>query len=242
MIYPRGITKAAFWAGPNAAPIVSDSLPSVNTNAFGVSDLGEVAGWGLDAGGSQVAFVWRPLTAPAGLLRLPTFGVQETQAYDIIKGWVVGTANDGVHGQVAVRWQIAGGAPMVLSPPGLGFVSRAYGISPNGQQIVGYDELNPGTFVFGAALWTPPGGESIYGPSSTEWPKELRDINDLGVEVGKADVNGVANPWVHLNGLYATTLSIPAGQSAEAFSINAACEIVGWGSGSAWLWVPSRCP
>ena len=245
MSYRNGISRPAFWPSARSLPVVSDSLPSVNTHAFAVSDQGDVVGWGLDGGGAQVAFLWRPLTAPTGLTRLASFGIQQTQAYDINGRWIVGAANDGVHGLVAVRWRVGGGAPQILSPSGLGFEGRAYGLSPNGRRIVGFDELNPGTAVFGASMWTPPGGESVFGPTSYWNPTELRAVTDSGVAVGAADVNGVATPWVYRDDPtagYGLTLDVPASQSARALSINKACEIVGWGSGAAWLWVPSRCP
>jgi hypothetical protein len=248
MLYAGSIQRAALWPNPTAAPFVLDSLPSVNTNAFGVSDLGDVTGWGLDPAGGQVAFVWRPLINSLAMTRLQNLGINEAQAYDITNNWVVGAANDGIHGMVAVRWRIKGGAPQTLSAPGLGGWGTAYGITPNGAKIVGFDDVSPGRFLPAAAMWTPPGGESIYGPTPFWWSQELRDQNDLGVAVGVADttgLGGIATPWVIRDDPtlgYATTLPIPAGQSGEAFSINASCEIVGWGSGSAWVWVPSRCP
>lgn len=239
MLYPGGVTRIAFWLNSTGAlPIVSDSLPSPNTNAFAVTNASEVVGWGY-AGAQQVAFLWRPVTVPQGLTRLSTLGIQETQAYDITAGWIVGTANDGVHGQVAVRWPLAGGAPQVLSS-GEG---RAYGVNPNGGRVVGY---LAGATSASAALWrTATGTEIIYGPSGGSSPIELRDVTNTGVAAGMALVNGVPTPWVVRNNAtagYRLTLPVPTGQPAQAFSINENCRIVGWGAGTAWLWIPSQCP
>ncbi len=227
------------------------ALPGgVSSTAIAVSDAGDVAvGWTNLVAGSE-AMRWTPRTGLVSLGDLPG-GLTTSRAVDVSGDGtiIVGTGHSGVN--EAFRWtEETGMVGLGFLPGAIVDTSQAFGISQNGEVIVGMSWASAGIEAF---RWTEETGmvsigDLAGGGLSFSFAYDVSADGDVIVGLGETALGGEAFIWNPEDGMRALEdvlqddydLDLPGWELAEARGVSAdGATIVGWGwhneVAEAWL-------
>jgi len=236
-----GATDAAsLWSGASYAT-QTDVPPMTGgtfTEGLGVSDSGQIVGYGDVGPANQLAFLWAGGTPT----NIDTLGfLQGSIAFGISDDGttVVGTAYNGFNPR-AWFWTSGGGMTNMGSDPSDSSGTNATAVSADGSVIVGYSDFN-------AWRWTSGGGivdlSSLSGPS---FAYALGVSADGSVVVGATNNgSGTNQPWVWTSGDGIVNLPLldPGGTAVAVDVSDDGLTIIGFATDSnpntyAVMWAP----